>query len=285
MRPLSAAVVVLGLAIPAVAAPDRAKPPADEAADIADKLQERTDLERFEGVSLRTLIEVLQEKLGYAILLDHKAILNSLGDDGTNRQVLEEKLITLPALKRVKLETALRQVLDTIDADFYIESDHIHVTTAARKALVTGPSRTLPDLRPTDLSDEATEAGTLVRHTPTVTAHFKDVPLAEALKIVSLRTGRAVAINPEALDKAKNRVSVALTNAPFETAVGTLAEDAGLRAFRNGNAAVIVTPERAKRLESRLVTGPGCLPIDPDAGRELQEQIRTLRTAVEGLKK
>jgi hypothetical protein len=286
MRPLFAALVLVSLAVPAPAAPDRSKPPDDDAAAIADKLQERAEFDRFDQVSVRTMIEVLQEKLGYTILLDYRAILANIGEEGANRQVLEEKLVTVPALKKVKLETVLRQVLDFIDADFYIESDHIHVTTASRKALVVGPRRTLPDMRPNEAADEGmAEAGVLLPQTPTVTAHFKDIPLAEALKIVSLRTGRAVAINPDAAETAKGTVSVALANASFETAVSTLSEAAGLRAFRNGNAAVIVTPERAKQLESRLATGLGCLPIDPEAGRELHEQIRTLRSAVVGLKK
>jgi hypothetical protein len=42
---------------------------------------------------------------------------------------------------------------------------------------------------------------------------------------------------------------------------------------------VIVTPERAKQLESRLTTGPGCIPVDPDAGPEPREQVRKLRAS------
>lgn len=289
MRPLFAGLVLVGLAAPAPAAPDRARPPDDDAAAIADKLQERTDLDRFEQVSVRTMVEILQEKLGYTILLDHKPILAALGEDGANRQVLEERQITVPTLKRVKLETVLRQVLDQIEADYYIEADHIRVTTADRKALVTGPTRALPDLRPGQPGDDEVEQGLRLRHAPTVTAHFKDMPLAEALKVVSLRTGRAVAIDPAAAEKAKAVVAVALANAPFETAVGTLAEDAGLRAFRNGNAAVIVTPERAKQIEQqsqRLGVGLNCIPYDPTAAdREVLEEVRKLRAEIEGLKK
>lgn len=246
---------------PSPAAPDKTRPaPADGAAEIADKLLERADFDRFEQVSVRTILDVLQEKLGYTILVDHKAVLAAQGLDAANAQVLEGQQLTLPAMKRVRLETVLRQVLDQIGADFYIEADHVRVTTGAMKDLVVGPRRTLPSLRPGEENTEEPqpELGIQIRHTPTVTAAFQDVPLAEAVRIVSLRTGRAIVINPDAGDKAKASVSVALANAPFETAVATLAEAAGLRAFRTGNAAVLVTTERARRIEQsdRLSSGP-----------------------------
>jgi hypothetical protein len=307
MRPLLAAgLLTLLLTDPSPAAPDKTKPPpADGAAEIADKLLERTDLDRFEEVSVRTILDVLQEKLGYTILVDHKAILAGLGEDGANRQALEARQITLPAMKRVRLETALRQVLDQIGADYYIEADHVRVTTGGLKDLVVGPRRALPSLRPTDdASDEPQpELAIQVRYTPTVTAAFQDVPLAEAIRTVSLRTGRAVAIKPDAGDKGKALVSVALANAPFETAVAALAEAAGLRAFRIGNAAVLISPERARRAEqagagtldaggeSHLHTPDGLDRLRQDRARfvaerqALEEKVQALTAELERLKK
>src|SRR5262245_61252430 len=116
---------------PSPAAPDKTKPAQDGAAEIADKLYERIDFERIDQVSFRGMIDILQEKLGYTILVDHKGILASLGEDGANRQALEERVITVPAMKRVRLETVLRQVLEQVGADFYIEHDHVKVTTTA----------------------------------------------------------------------------------------------------------------------------------------------------------
>lgn len=309
MRPLLAAgFLTLLLTNPIPAAPDKTRPaPADGAAEIADKLLERTDFDRFEQVTVRTILDVLQEKLGYTILVDHKAILAAQGQDGSNPQVLEGQQLTLPAMKKVRIETALRQVLDQIGADFYIEADHIRVTTGANKDLIVGPRRTLPPLRPVDEnSDEPQpELGIQIRHTPTVTANFQDVPLAEAVRTVSLRTGRAIAINPDAGDKAKSLVSVALANAPFDTAVATLAEAAGLRAFRVGNAAVLVGPERARQIEqaarlssgpdvggeSRLATPDGLDRLRQDRARleaerqALEEKVQALTAELERLKK
>jgi hypothetical protein len=309
MRPLLAAgFLTLLMTSPIPAAPDKTRPaPADGAAEIADKLLERADFDRFEQVTVRTILDVLQEKLGYTILVDHKAILAAQGQDGSNPQVLEGQQLTLPAMKKVRIETALRQVLDQIGADFFIEADHIRVTTGANKDLVVGPRRVLPSLRPVEeYSDEPQpELAIQIRHTPTVTAAFQDVPLAEAVRTVSLRTGRAIAINPDAGDKAKSLVSVALANAPFDTAVATLAEAAGLRAFRVGNAAVLVGPERARQIEraarlssgpdvggeSRLATPDGLDRLRQDRARReaerqaLEEKVQALTAELERLKK
>jgi hypothetical protein len=294
-RLLAGGLLAVLLIVPAPAAPDKAKPaPADDAADIADKLLERTDLDGFEQTSFRSAVAMLQEKLGYTILVDHRSLLPAIGAEENNRQALEERMITLPAMKKVRLATVLREILDQIGADYYIEADHIKVTTPFMKELVIGPYRTLPDLRPSD-GESAAELGdsaVRVRHTPTVTAVFKDVPLADALRAVSLRAGRAVAVNPGAGEKAKAPVSVALNNAPFDTAVAVLAEAAGLRAFRTGNAAVLVTPERAAKIEA-VPTGLGGLcggvpgiPSEADRQRQaLEEKVRLLSDEVEKLKK
>jgi hypothetical protein len=303
MRPIVVGgLLAVLLSAPAAAAPDKTRPaPPDDAADIAARLLERTDFDRYEQIGLRSMIEILQEKLGYTILVDHNAVLAALGEDGATRQALEERVVTVPDMKRVRLETVLREVLDQVHADFYVEADHVKVTSAMAKDFQVGPHRTLPDLRPTGEELTGSEVGlvTQVPHRPTVTAAFKDIPLAEAIKAVSQRTGRAVAINPDADAKAK--VSVALSNAPFETAVGVLAEAAGLRAFRIGHAAVIVTPERARQIEG-LANGcpvpesqPG--PSDQanqirkdlsradDERKALEEKVRKLTEELEKLKK
>jgi hypothetical protein len=305
---LAVGFLTLVLTNPSAAAPDKTRPaPADGAAEIADKLLERADFDRLEMVSVRTILDVLQEKLGYTILVDHKAVLAILNEDPTNGQALEARQITLPAMKKVRLETALRQVLDQIGADFYIEADHVRVTTGMLKDLVIGPRRALSPLRQVEESPDEPQAefASQIRHTATVTAAFQDVPLAEAVRTVSLRTGRAIAINPDAGDKSKTLVTVAFANAPFETAVAALAEAAGLRAFRTGNAAVLVTPERGRRIEqsarlssgpdvggeSRLATPDGLDRLRQDRARldaerqALEEKVQALTAELERLKK
>jgi hypothetical protein len=265
MRPTFAcALVALTLALPAAAAPDAKKPPPpDDAAEIADKLLERIDLDRFDRVGLRPVLDVLQEKLGYSILLDNRPLLAATGEDGGGPQLLDERAVSLPPLKKVRIETVLRLLTDQLDADFYIAADHVKVTTPAIKNLITGPGKVLHNLYPIDDAGEEgqLERNMVVRHTPTVTAAFKDLPLAEAVEKVARRAGRTAVISAAAAEKARAPITVALTNVPFETAVSSLAEAAGLRAYRNGGAIVIVTPERAKAIdqsEPSQGAGLGC---------------------------
>jgi hypothetical protein len=253
MRPtLVCALVALTLTLPAAAAPDPKKPPPpDDAADIADKLLERIDLDRFDRVGLRAVLDVLQEKLGYSILLDYRPLLAATGEDGGGPQLLDERVVSLPPLKKVRIETVLRLLTDQLEADFYIAADHVKLTTPAIKNLIAGPGKVLHNLYPIDDAGEEAqlERNVLVRHTPTVTATFKDLPLVEALQRVATRAGRTAVVSAGAEEKARVPVTVSLTNVPFETAVSSLAEAAGLRAYRNGSAVVIVTAERAKAID------------------------------------
>ena len=90
-------------------------------------------------------------------------------------------------MKKARLGTVLREILDQVGADYYIEADHIRVTTAAIKELVTGPRRTLPELRPVDDGCEAPqlEASIQARHAPTVTARLC---VATAVALTKLRS-------------------------------------------------------------------------------------------------
>jgi hypothetical protein len=305
---MRAIMLALILSAPVLAQPEnklKATTPSG-AADIADKLQERIDLDAFDQVSLRDAINLLQDRLGYTILIDYKGILGpSGGNDANGRKNLADTPINLPAVKKLRLETVLRQVIDQVDADFIIESDYVRVSGLASKEAAIGPRRVLPLLRVTDeQAEDAQDAGTQAREARNVTAAFREVPLADALQTVSRRTGRTVTISRDAAEEAKTPVSLALANAPFETAVLTLAEAAGLRAFRAGNAAVIVTAERAKRIEEATAPGfieagglGGIAAPDSVAGlrrelakaeedrKSLEAKVRVLMEEVEKLKK
>jgi hypothetical protein len=213
----------------------------------------------------------------------------------------------------VRIETALQQVLDQFDADFYIAADHIRITTPAIKELVTGPIRLLRDLKNSDEAREELqlERRIVVRHSPTITATFKDMPLAEAIKSVSARSGRSVVLASDVGDKAKANISVSFANVPFESAVSGLADAAGLRAFRSGALVVVVSAERAKTIEGPFEqqgNGGGCCsfasgwtvkleeleslarlfptkPAEADVRRkELEEKVRKLTEELERAK-
>ena len=268
--------LALCVSLPVTVAPDLKKPAApDDAADIADKLLERMDFERLDKVPLRTALNMIQEKIGYTILVDHKHILAVRGDDGTDRQVLEDQPISVPGMKRVRIETVLRQVLDQIDADFYIAADHVKVTSSNVKKLVMGTSKILHDLDPTydPPEDFQLESRIIVRHSPAVTLAFRDLPLTEALKQLSARSGQTAIISADAMEKARANLTISLANVPFEVAVSNLAEAAGLRAFRNGASVAIVTPERALQREKSLGGSHvgGCCSFSSGYGVKLEE--------------
>jgi type II secretory pathway component GspD/PulD (secretin) len=162
-------------------------------------------------------------------------------------------------------------VLEQIESDFYIAPDHIRVTIPAVKELVTGPARSLREIAMTDTLSEETqlERPIVVRHSPTVTASFKDVPLAEAIRIVGARTGRSIVIAADAAEKSRATITVSFANTRFETTVSSMAEAAGLRAYRQGNVVVLVSPERAKVIEtpSDYSGGWGCCGVSLGSGR------------------
>ena len=208
-------------------------------------------------------------------------------------------------MKRVRIETVLREVLDQIDADFYIEADHVRVTTAIGEGpghrARTGRCRTC---RP-DAAEElagGSEVEVIAHHAVTVTAAFKDVAAGRgtARRVSPADRAGDRRVGPDG-EKAKAPVTVALSNVPFETAVAVLAEAAGLRAFRTGNVAVIVTPERARQVEAPSAErrpGPGepagdAGAVGParqdltraDERKALEEKVRKLTEELEKLKK
>jgi len=241
------ALLSLSLAAPAVSAADPKKPTAaDDAAQIADKLLDRIDVsQRLDKVPFRDVLSLLHEKTGLTYLID----LKSLRDSGAE-QVIEDAAVTLPAMKNVRGETVLRNVLDQLDLDFYITPDHVRITTSTVKDTLTGNARSLPDLYPGGEEVPQVERKEVIRNTPFVTAAFKEIPVADALKDVAARAGRTVVVSGPAAEKAKGSVTLTLANVPFETAAAALAEAVGLRAFRTGNVVVIVSPDRARQVEA-----------------------------------
>ncbi|HKB04306.1 MAG TPA: hypothetical protein VKD90_18930, partial [Gemmataceae bacterium] len=157
MRPtvLSAALVlVLGAASPA--APDAKKPaPADDSAKIAEKLLDRIDQERIDKTPLRDVLDFLQQRTDLTILLDTKALIQE--GVAESPEMLENTAITLPSMKKVRIETVLKLVADQLGADFYIAPDHVKLTSPTVKDLVTGRARPLPDLYGGEVTEEQIE--------------------------------------------------------------------------------------------------------------------------------
>lgn len=308
---VATALLTLTLALPIFAAPEPKKTsPVDESAQIAEKLLERIDVEQQDN-PLRHMLDWLQAKSGLTMLIDTKAIGTARGPEAV--ATLNDSAIRLPTMINVRTETVLRAILDQIDADYVIAPDHIKITTHAVKDLITGSAKSLPELY-SNLGEESPqlERNEIVRTTPYVTMAFRDTPAADAFKEIAARAGRNVIISAPAAEKAKAAITVNLSNVAFETAAASLAEAAGLRAFRTGNVVVIVTPERAKQafagadMPPRIALGGlgglggnvltldeltsigklfSAKPADADARRkELEEKIRKLTEELERTK-
>ena len=308
MRPsISCALLALAIVFPANAAPDAKKPaPADDAAQIADKLLQRMDIgQRMDKVPFRDVLQFLHEKTGLTYLMD----LRALRDRGEGvESVVDDAAVTVPAMSSVRVETVLRHVLDQLELDFTISPDHVRITTAAVKDTTTGNAQPLPNLYPGG-SDDAPQLDRkeVIRTTPFVTAAFRETAAAEALKDIASRAGRTIVVSAPAAEKAKTQVTLTVANVPFETAAAALAEAAGLRAFRTGNVVVVVTAERAKQVEaagqgagigigcpvpeSRLATPEQSDRLRQDLSRAdderkaLEEKVRKLTEELEKLKK
>jgi hypothetical protein len=245
---LSALLLAVVVAVPALADPETKSEQINDSAKIAEKLLERISVvDQLDKVAFRDALKFLQDRTGLTILVDTKAIRDK---DAQAAQVLDDAAITLPAMKNMRAETVLRKMLDQVDLDFVITSDHVSITTFEVKDLLTGQAKRLPELSPKpDRSEEEPDLAARVRTTPYVTVSFKDTSAADAFKEIASRAGRNVVITEAAQEKAKTAINVNLINVAFETATASIAEAAGLRAFRNGNVVVIVTAERAKQVD------------------------------------
>ena len=292
---------LLALAVPAAAAPDQKNPaPAEDAAQIADRLLQKMSVgQRMEKIPFRDALQFLHEKTGLTFLIDLKPVREAGAE-----QAIDDGAVTIPAMSSVRVETVLRHVLDQLDLDFTIAPDHVRITTAVVKDALTGNAQPLPNLYPGGADDAPqVDRKEVVRTTPFVTAAFRDTPAGEALKDVAARAGRTIVVSAPAAEKAKTPVTVTLANVPLETAAAALAEAVGLRAFRTGNVVVVVTPERARQLEtpapgvggpsleSRLATPEQSDRVRQDWSRAdeerkaLEEKVRRLSEELEKLKR
>lgn len=279
-------------AVPAFADPEAKSSPNDDSAKIAEKLLERISLEdQLDKATVRDALKYLQDRTGLTILIDKRA-LRDKGDDRS--QTIDDASISLPAMKSVRIETILRKFVDQLDLDFVITPDHVAITTTNMKDLLTGQARRLPDLYPVPggIEEIAVERDIQVRATPYVTVTFKETTAADALKDIASRAGRNIVISQGATEKAKTPVSLSLSNVAFETAAASLAEAAGLRAYRTGNVVVIVTPDRAKQIEdaaTKLVPMglgfPGGESATDFRVKELEEKVKKLTEELEKSRK
>ncbi len=204
------------------------------AADLIRKLATPVSLpDRFD-TPLGDAVRTLEEMYGVSILFDELGFMNDLQDPD-----VKSKNVKLEKLSRVRLSTVLQKLVDQVQGGYLIKPDHISILPQSRlQVLVWGSAEALqgPD-------------GETRPRLPVVHAVFDHRPLNEALKELSDLSGVSVLLDSRrAGDQAKAAVTATLLNAPIDTAVKVLANQAELDAVLLDNVLYVTTAENAVAL-------------------------------------
>jgi hypothetical protein len=222
---------------------------------LIQSLQNPLPVDRaIEGVPLKEVIDYLEDvasppeskndpSLRVKIIANDAAFKDLYGP----KFRIEDAKIKVPRLTGAKLETALRIVCEQIQGSaLVVRNDTIEITTFDKAF---GRRRTDWD------------SPILVYH------NVVKQPLSEVLDYLGARHERTIALDARLGEHAKTHITVRLLNVPFETAVETVSEMAGLRAVRKENTLYVTTLEHAKALIAlgKAKSLPGdCEPLKKD---------------------
>jgi hypothetical protein len=78
-----------------------------------------------------------------------------------------------------------------------------------------------------------------------VVRFFDNVPLSSAFNLLAEKYNRTILLSPKAQTALEQKVNLRLVNVPFDIAVETLADVAGLKVVRKSNVFVVTTKEQA----------------------------------------
>jgi len=197
------------------------------------KLTTRVDIngEIRAGTALEDALNWLSERHDLPIILDAHAF-TAIGIADPLEQPVQ-----LPAMHGARLATVLRLLLVQVKGDgecgtYIIHDDFVEITTTAHEFLVDSPSDRLP------LSF-------------LVDAKFASVPLDEAVRQLSVRSGCNIIIDLQLGERAHQPVSATLRQARVGTAVQLLADMAGAGAVAVDNVIYVTTKEKALAVEAR----------------------------------
>ncbi|HEY8503850.1 MAG TPA: hypothetical protein VIL46_04670, partial [Gemmataceae bacterium] len=165
--------------------------------------------------------------------------------------------VSLPVLREVRLRTALRLLLEPIDARYLVMPDHILITTAYKAAREAG------------LEGEDDRGWVELAH-----LDARGQALEEVFREIGAQTGANVVLDPAFAERGRLRVTVRMYNAAPAPAVRRLAAMAGLGAIEQGNTLYVTSAERARE----WLLGEGLrwfAKVDPEALFEvLRDEFR-----------
>lgn len=208
-------------------------------AKIFDLLAKPVDVDPFEG-KFDEAVKMLREKYNLPLTMDHGPRLENDEDP--------DKVIKLPKLANVRLETVLRLVCNQVSGAFLVEPDHIRITGSAIELIESGvwkfdPAYPIDQPSPLPPIDQEKYQPAIKR--ALVNAAFKDKPAAEILNAIAESTGANVILAPQAAEKAGQALTIRFANTPVEAAVRTLCEMTDLGVIEDTNVLIVTTPERA----------------------------------------
>jgi hypothetical protein len=254
-RTIQATVALAGLALltAAWAAPLPPTPPTMTAA-LARRV-------KFEGINdpkatLEEVLDKLSKQYDLTFDVNERAFAFENAKD-----VLKTEVATpspLPAMKNVRLDTALRKVLARVPvpsgATFTLREDRIEITTNTfQGAEVWGKYNGA--------------------HLPLVNATLDRAPLEDALRELAAQADFNVVLDNRTAEKARTPVTARLRNTPLDTAVRLLADMAELRPVHLDNALYVTSRENASVLEARLEKEktPTNPTDDPESGLNIRK--------------
>lgn len=214
---------------------DRALPPEPSPEDGAEVKKTtvaelRLALERAEGVAIKgqpltVAVSRLREQLRLNFVLDEDT-LTRCGIDP------EECSVNVVAPERRSLRPALRDALNAHGLALALVGDAAVITRE--------------------------DFAVYLQLRQRVTVRLEGVSLAAALRRLSRQTAVNLIVDPRRLREAESPLTLTLVEVPLDTAVRLLAERAGLRAVRRGNALFVTDCRRAEdlRREPEVLTAP-----------------------------
>ena len=227
----------------APAAPD--KDSKDKTLNSVEKLRQQLDKPitiKLENMTLAAAVEQLRKQTKLNIVLDSLTIQQQLGI------APEQTPLTGPVdLKDVKVRTALRTLLSPYTLDYVPIGDTIVVTTEDMAM-----TRQLRQRISVDLDK----------------AEF-----AAALKQIAHETATNLILDARFEKQAQAKVTLRLEDVPMETVVRLLAEMAGLKPVRVGNALFVTSKENAAEMRQ----DPDLAQPNPGANAQQLQQLQQLQ--------
>src|SRR6185437_14296781 len=138
------------------------------------------------------------------------------------------------------LRTALTKMLRNHDLTHVLVGDTVFITTSGK--------------------------ATALQLGQAVSVNIEAKPLSEVLKRLSRDTGANVVLDPRAAKEGRTTLTLRLDEVPLETAVGLLADEAGLKAVRMNNVLYVTSEARAEKLRKPrpAVAAAGVWRVWPD---------------------